>query len=134
MQNNIYMYLRIMEFEQDPEEIVNQLGVTPKTTWKIGDVISERTGKRYEYNGIEFASTLDKYASFDDHLSSLLSIVVSKQEQFIKVCSTCYTELACALYMYHDSEESTPAVHFDKQTLKVLAALGAEIDIDLYAL
>lgn len=136
MQKNheIYPYLYITGFKDSPEEIAQELGVTPSKIWNKGDIKNPKTGKVYENSGIHIVPDIDKSADFENQLSSLLSIVNRKEEQFIKICNSCYTELRCVIYLYHDSDESTPAVHFDKQALQILAALGAEVDIDLYAL
>ena len=36
-ENETYAYFTLAEFEEDPDEITNRLGVTPSNSWRKGD-------------------------------------------------------------------------------------------------
>jgi len=134
MQNEISLDLRLMEFDSSPDQITSAIGIVPTKTWKKGDLINPKGTRQHKENGWLISSGLSKECDFEQHLLSLLSIINPHLDKLKEVCATCYVELSCAIYMYCESEESTPAVHLDRQTTQVLAALGAEIDFDLYVL
>ena len=78
------------------------------------------------------SSGLDKYASFEDQIASLLDIIENKKSEFKILCDKYYCEISCALFVFFDNDESTPWVHLDARYNKLIRELNIEFDIDLY--
>ena len=133
--HEIILYLRIMEFDCDPDEITSALGVMPSKVWRKGELMNDYSPRIYKRNGWRIDSGVDRYRDFNDHLQALFDIIEPNVEAFKAVCSQYYTDLSCAVYMYHSEEESSiPWIHFDKRATRILGMIGAEIDFDMYTL
>jgi Domain of unknown function (DUF4279) len=132
--NKIYLALNIHGFTCAPGDITRDIGLQPTEAWEIGDLVYPRVSLRHKKNGWSLASGLSKYASFEEHMNALLDKVEPVLPAFAKVARLYYTELACAIYVYHENGESKPAVHLDTRSVRIVEALGAEVDFDLYYL
>ena len=64
----------------------------------------------------------------------MLDVIETKIEAFKFLCEKCYCEFSCALFMYTDTEESTPWVHLDSRYNGIVKELNIEFDVDIYLL
>ena len=133
-QNEIYVKLRIVEFDCDPEDITIDLRTQPTRTWLKGQLSTPKGGVKLKYNGWALSSSADKHAEFKDHIKALLDRIQPNIERFERICNQYYTELSCAVYIYYGDESDRPWINFTKEELHLLDRLGAEIDFDIYTL
>jgi len=134
MKNEIEADVRILDFPYHPDVITEQVGIQPTKTWLQGDLIRRPNGPRYKQNGWKLSSDVDKHVEFGEHIRSLIEQIKPHLERFTKISNQYYTELSCAVYMYFDSDESTPWLHFTKEELHFFDQIGAVVDFDLYVL
>ncbi|HVK38594.1 MAG TPA: DUF4279 domain-containing protein [Candidatus Kapabacteria bacterium] len=140
--HEIRVRLALYEFEETPEELTSALGITPDRTFRKGERPVRPPGlppdpRVYEYNGWVIESMLpsevdDPVDGFEKHVEAVLKRIEPGLEKFTEAAQRCYCELAVVLELRPDSEASLPSVAFDKQTLRTLAMIGANIDFDLY--
>lgn len=115
----------------EPEEITTALGIVPTETWKVGDLISKKATFHHKQNGWSLKSKLEDSATLEDHVESVLEQLKPSWQPLVKMCTRYYTEIECVIYVFGDD---SPAIHFNRETLKRISELNAEIDIDLYIL
>src|SRR5947207_9065115 len=113
----------------DPDEITQQVGVTPTDTWRLGERI-QNTALRHKHDGWSFSTGLQE--SFD--LSQQVRTLLDQLQPYFAALTNCCrrwsleAEIECVIY----AEGQIPAIHFDPDDVKRIAELGAEIDVDLY--
>jgi Domain of unknown function (DUF4279) len=130
MKSEIFVEFLLTGFEISPEEITNAIGIEPTESWHIDDTIEKTKIKRKE-NGWTLSSGLDKSSELEEHLSALFEQLQVRWTIFTSLCSKYDSEISCAIYSY---EAQGPSIHFDKEIVKYIAELNAEIDIDYYCL
>lgn len=138
MKNEIILRFCIWDFNDiSHQEITNILGIEP---YKIYIKGGKRNPKNPQGNGLIkrngwlMNSTLDKFASFEDQMNALLSIIESKIELFRPFCEKYQCEFSCALFIYVDNQESTPSVYLDARYNRLIKELNIEFDLDLYCI
>jgi len=135
MRNEIFLDLLIQGFEDiTHDEITKLLGINPV---KIGIKGKKRNPKNVNspliaVNSWFMGSGVDKYASFDEHMNSLLSFIESKSDIFSKLCKKYHCVFICAFYIYFENDESMPWVHLDERYNQIIKELNIEFDLDLY--
>lgn len=139
MHYELVVEFSIVDFEIHPNDISRLLGVIPQRQFQKGDLIDPKVGIHYKENGWVLSSKLNQNTELDDNLLDLLKIFKSNLSGFIEICNKYDSELSIMLTIYHqknnnEEEHNTPALHFDKEIIKLLAELNSEIDIDLYVL
>ncbi len=117
-------------FDSDPEEITKILGILPTTTWKTGDLIGKSILRR-KHNGWVLKSQLEKTAYLESHIKDVLARLQPSWQKLVELCSKYYSEISCVIYSVEAQGE---AIHFDKEILKSVFELNAEIDVDYYCL
>lgn len=132
MKTEIFVAFVLIGFKCEPEEITETLGIVPTQTWKVGTPIGKRGIGRYEDNGWQVKSKLEKYADLESHIQSVLQQLEPAWESLAKISALYYTELSCHIYLYDD--EQVPAIHFEQEVVRKIAELNAEIDVDIYVL
>ncbi|MBD2307081.1 DUF4279 domain-containing protein [Chroococcidiopsis sp. FACHB-1243] len=115
----------------DPDKITAIVGIQPTKMWKVGDLVSKRSTLRHKQNGWSFKSKLEESATLEDHISYIFEQLKPNWQNLVEICTHYYTEIECAIYFY---EDDIPAIHFERQSLKLISELNAEIDIDIYDL
>lgn len=125
--------LNIAEFECSPEKITKILGIQPTKTWIKGEPINPIGKRVYKENGWMIESPINPVNSnVDEQVESLLSVITPYVEAFANLPSDVYIELSCVIYV-PSNDHGRPTVGFSANTIKILAKLGANIDIDIYA-
>jgi len=57
------------------------------------------------------------------------NVIKPRQEKIKEIISTCDSEFSIVQYIY---EGCNPGLHFENDRLKIIADIGAEIDVDIY--
>ena len=115
----------------DPGDITAALGIVPSTTWRVGDLIPNTPMARKD-NGWRLSSP--RRASY--HLEDEIKYVIDKVSSRVDAIRATIVkfrleaEIACAVYVKGD----VPSMHLDNDLVRIVAELGADIDIDLYVL
>jgi Domain of unknown function (DUF4279) len=127
--NEVTVSLTLTSTEGSPEDVTARTGLQPTESWRTGDRIG-KTVRLYTMNGWSLSSGLDSSAELDDHLRALLDLVEPVRPALSELSTRWELEVSCALY----AREYVPACHFDRETIRRLASIGAEIDVDFYCL
>ncbi|WP_041234004.1 DUF4279 domain-containing protein [Cylindrospermum stagnale] len=130
MESEISAAFTITGFDYNPDEITSILGILPTKTWKIGDVIGKGLLRRKK-NGWVLKSQLEQSADLESHIKDVLARLQPSWEKLIEICSQYYTEISCVIYCY---DPQSPVIHFNKQIIKSVFEINAEIDVDYYCL
>jgi hypothetical protein len=134
MKNELILSFCIWGFNDiSPNGITKSLDITPTKVFIKCKKKNPKSPVLAAENGWIMESTLDKYSSFDQQMTSLLDIIESKIELFEPLCTKYYCEFSCAIFIYND-EESAPSVHLDTRYHSLARKLNFEFDIDLYCL
>lgn len=135
MKNEVYLSLCIWGYEDITHEGITALtGLTPYKVYIKGQKKNPEFPPLAKENGWIFRPTSDKEASFEQQMNALLDILESKIDIFKPLCEKYYCEFSCALYIYIDTEESTPWVHLDKRYNNLIRELKIEFDVDIILL
>jgi hypothetical protein len=113
----------------DPDRVTALLGLRPRHTWRAGDQRGKFPLLRHVNNGWMLGSELPVTSGLSEHMEALLgrlspvwAVAVALGEQF-------HAEFSFAVYCYGGDR---PAIHFDPETIRHAAELGAALDLDLY--
>ncbi len=130
MELKISAALTLTGFDCDPEEITKILGILPTKTWIVGDLIGRTILHRKE-NAWVLKSQLQKNADLESHIKDVLARLQPSWQKVVELCSKYDSEISCVIYSVESQGE---AIHFDKEILKSVFELNAEIDVDYYCL
>ncbi|RKR85078.1 uncharacterized protein DUF4279 [Mucilaginibacter gracilis] len=134
--NKVVLDLRISGFEDiKHDELTQLIGFQPIMVFVIGDKRNPRNPNSplIKRNSWLMGSGLDEYASFDDQMNAMLTIIESKLDIFRDLSKKYYCEFSCAIFTYADNGESTPWIHLDSRYNKLIKEVDIEFDLDLYA-
>ena len=135
MENEICVSLNISDFEDiTHDEISTFLGVAPSMIHITGERMRPNHTRMAKRNVWFLHAPGYKTASVEEQVGALLDIIEPKLEQFKTICNKYYTEFSIALYMYVDTDESTPSLHLENRYHKIATELNAELDIDMILL
>jgi hypothetical protein len=134
MKNEIDLSLCLWQFEDiTHEEITALTGLQPFKVFVKGERKSKVSTALCKENGWIYKPPLqDKYATFEQQMTAMLDVIETKIEAFKFLCEKCYCEFSCALFIYTDTEESTPWVHLDSRYNSIIKELNIEFDVDMY--
>jgi hypothetical protein len=112
----------------DPAAITQVVALAPTATWRTGEHI-ERTLLTRKEDGWVFALPKVETLDFGEHLLSLLNALETHRDRIVTAARkfALDTEISCAIYM----NEVMPSVHLTPELLHRIAALGADLDLDL---
>jgi Domain of unknown function (DUF4279) len=120
---------RITEFEVDPQQITQDIGLQPTRVWQKGDRIHNTNAKRSQ-SGWELKSELPSEQNVVDHIRFLVTKFWDIKENLEKI-ETSKMGIYCALYIYNGDR---PCFFIDNEITRKLGLLNFILDIDLYAL
>ena len=139
MAPEISIHLILTGFSCDPDEITTLTNIEPAKVWRTGDPITPNSSSYVrKENGWRVSSQIDRtiasgeYIAFEEYVKSTLDQLQIGWQPLVDLCKRYDAELACAIYLYFEGQ--SPAIHFDKEIIQRIAALNAEIDIDIYVL
>lgn len=130
-QINVYFSLFGDEFPID--DITEKLKITPTEIYKKGDLIPNRQTIRYrKETSWNLATGYQNSLDVNEQLRQIVGILQNKSS-IIKEIKQDYS-LECKFYIVIIiNDGNSPAFYMDKDLLKFIASIEAEIDIDLYA-
>jgi Domain of unknown function (DUF4279) len=131
MKSEISAYFTLTGLDFEPEEITTKLKIKPTKIWRKGDLIHPQTKLTRKHNGWSLQSQVDQSSDLEDHINSIFSYFPSNWTDLMEICQQYYAEINCVIYVVGDER---PAIHLDKNIIRKLNKLNAEIDIDLYFL
>jgi len=135
MKNEVFLDFCIWGFEDiTPEQITQALGMQPTKVYIKGQKKNPKFAAVAKQNGWRMNSGLDKHASFEDQMMSILDIIEPRIDLFRPFCEKYYCEIVCAVNVYYDNDESTPSIHLDARYNRLIKELNLEFDVDLYCL
>jgi pyruvate formate-lyase activating enzyme-like uncharacterized protein len=120
----------LTRFGCEPDQISEILGIQPTKAWKKGELIGKSILRRKQ-NGWELKIQIPDSEDLDEHITELLKKLSPAWEKVINLNQLYYAEISCVVYSY---EAQGPGLHLDKKTLKQMAELNAEVDLDYYSL
>jgi hypothetical protein len=121
-------FFRVIGFACSPDELSNAIGLQPTRTWNEGDLVTSRSTRRQKSSGWELASGLAKEATPDQHASRLLDRLGPAADS-LKRMPVEASVLSIVLEIHGGDR---PPLGLSRENVARLAALGAELDIDLY--
>lgn len=130
MKSEVSAAYLLTDFECDPDQISEMLGIQPTKAWKIGEPIG-KTILRRKQNGWMLNIQILNSEDLEEHITELLNKLSPIWDRVVKLSQLYYAEINCVVYSY---EAQGPGLHLDKKTLEKIVELNAEIDLDYYSL
>ncbi len=139
MHYEIKVEFSIIGFEEQPQEVSDFLGIIADEYFQKNELISSKSILKNKVNGWVIFSGYYVKDEIEKHLKGLFEKINKNKNGFKYLCNKYDSELAISLTIYYnkyndEEEHNTPALHFDKEIIKLLSELNSEIDIDLYVL
>lgn len=115
-----------------PQEFSEAVGIADKQ-WIKGD-INERSSKPYRDSGWQLLGDENKQLDAISQLQMILDRIRPNLREFKIRSENLYVELVFILFTSINGAEieSIPWIHLNKEAIKILAEINAEIDFDLY--
>lgn len=135
-----------------PDQISASLNIIPSKTWSKGDLIDPKAKIKYKEDGWlieekfvveeneadnQFPHELDDsdddetaYPTIESLALQLFDSLKPRWEKFKEYGKEYETELSCVVYY----STQLPELHFSNKTIKLIAELNLNVDIDLYDL
>jgi len=130
MNSKVYAEFSLTGLNLNPEDVTSKIGIQPTKTWLKDELISSKAQIRYQQSGWKLRSHLDTSNDLEEHFRVVLEQLKQGWQPLIELCSVYEAEFCGVVYTSGDR----PAIHFDKEILKAVQQLNAEIDVDLYVL
>lgn len=135
-ENHIHIYLKLYEFELQPYEITNMLGLKPTgygikgETFFIGNK-TKKLEREYKSNWWEYQETHITETKWQQNYVDefIKRVVIPRVEIIKKITSEGAGELALAPHYYG---EWNLGFDFNLDTLKALTESGLVLDMDIY--
>ncbi|WP_221090254.1 DUF4279 domain-containing protein [Deinococcus aquaedulcis] len=131
------VYLSVMG-DFDPDEFTVRVGLTPTRTWRRGErsAVDARFAGRTVPVCDHWAFGLPEQPAF--YLEPLVEEVLAETAGQLKVLGQAVTDLGLNLELvvvakWDPATTSSPSLHLNGQQMALLGAIGAALDIDLYA-
>ena len=116
----------------DPDAVTRFSGISPTKIWRYGDPISN-TALTRKHDGWILSTAEKASHDLNERVQEMLSQLHHHADKLRDICRTLEldAEIACVVYV---DEEQVPALHLDREIIRQVADLDAEVDIDLYQL
>jgi Domain of unknown function (DUF4279) len=130
VQDKSHVFLKVLDFGDDPSLVTSRIGLAPTSAWRLGDPMPPHPTATRNHSRWSFQSPLPLETHVEKHLETLLSLL-EPQATSIRECAAEFSvELCCAIYY----EDFTPGIHLSSEIVQRIAALGIPLDLDLYFL
>jgi hypothetical protein len=123
------VYLSVTSDTVPPEGVTTILGLTPTESWQKGDP-GPRNASLRRFHGWYFDPEGDGPGECDRKMDALLKILTPVSSQIARLSDRCSV---CLSVFYHGYQSEMWGLHWSAQILRTVAALGVDLDIDLYA-
>jgi hypothetical protein len=130
MEHDAHVFFAVFEFGQDASVVTKLAGFEPTESWVVGQPMRKRPDVAHRHSRWTFKSPLPLIAPVEEHLDALVSALETHATGIRAVLSRFPAEIGCAVYF----RTFTPGIHLPQQLLARVAALGLDIDFDLYFL
>ena len=126
---SIKCYFDVIGHDFDPAVLTAALGIEPTETWCTGER-TRRSGRPYKHDGWSLRSEEVVSLDLQEVVTPILNRVLPVASVLVEVCGRLNlgVELACAVYV---EDDQIPAISLDSETVRMLSALGASLDIDI---
>jgi hypothetical protein len=124
-----HVYFAVFGFGDDPAVVTRAMGVEPTKAWRKGEPTGKGRGIQ-THNRWVLKSTLPLAEPIEAHLENLLSQLESRGEAVADLRTRFEARLAVAAYW----QEVNPSFSLSASVVERVAALGLELDFDLYCL
>ncbi len=137
MRSEISVYFAFSGFDIDPDEITRLTGITPTRIQRAGDPVSwasslseeDKQRIRVKTNGWVMYSGLDSNVDLPTQVKALLEKLESAWDRLIELSQQYEPAVECIVRSYGGDR---PEITFDKEVVRKLAQLNAELGVDLY--
>ena len=134
--NQNHIILRFIDFDFNPDEITEKLGLAPLSIARKGEdyfVGKRKVKKTWEYNHWDYELKTKTNDFIGETISKFFETMIEPRLDMIKEISRkCeITRLIIVQYYYSGCN---PGCAFEKSQVKILADIDAEIDMDIYCL
>jgi hypothetical protein len=131
MKNEIHLSFYICGFSCKPEDISRLLDIQPDEGHAKGE--PRGTGKAvYRESLWGIHSRISSNLYIESHISDIMERLEPVQDRIRNLPGKYYCYLSCGVDIYDGP--GGPAVVFDAKTLRILGAIGASLDVDIYCL
>ncbi|WP_438348010.1 DUF4279 domain-containing protein [Paenibacillus sp. FA6] len=125
---NIKVEFSIFGDEFDPGIITDTLLITPTRTWFKGDNIRGNLFRKETC--WELATEYEESLDINDQIDEIKELIKNQEDEIVKLIRQ--NKLECKFDVVINIENNVkPAIYLNKEIIKFLHDLGAEIDIDL---
>ncbi|NGZ74563.1 DUF4279 domain-containing protein [Saccharibacillus alkalitolerans] len=129
MDSGSRVYCRIVSETLDLPELLRLIPLEPNKTWQKGTRVSERSEALRSFSGMAIEPDRRLYIEAERKLERLLEVLETRASAFpLSGDSTAHVQIA-----YYGYKEQMGGVHLSTALMSRLAALGLELDLDLYA-
>ncbi len=118
--------LKILGFDGPPNVITKILGTAPTRVWLKGDKVP-KTILEYEQNGWLFKAPVDELSTDTERATVALLDSLPDPSRFRQLPRS-DIEISYAIYGYKER----PYFNLSAATIARIAAIGADIDVDIY--
>jgi len=132
--NENYIGLKLIGFECDFEEISEKLAITPTRIAKKGQNRSDRPGDKriWTSNYWEYERVTKSNDYIGNQITEFIDEVIIPQKDIIQALSTISEiEFSIVQYMHYGCN---PGFCLDNSQLKIIAEIGAKLNVDIYCL
>jgi hypothetical protein len=114
----------------NPDEVSEKLGISPTKTWRFGESI-QKTLASYKHDGWRLSTNEVETLDLDKQLKKIWDIIHPFNSKIINICEDLKldAEIACSVDVEGDQY---PALYFERESIKRIAELNAELDIDIF--
>lgn len=129
MGTTIKVYLTLTgRFE--PASATEKIGIKPDKTWRFDEAI-QNTASRYRHDGWQLSTDETESLDLHEQLSIIEKRIRPYLQQIIDTCNVLKidSELSCSVDV---DDDQYPTLHFERETIKLISKLNADIDIDMY--
>jgi hypothetical protein len=117
--------LRITSATMTAADIEAKLGIKPDEAWKIGD----RTGTFgaiLKDHGYALDSTAMMTTRLEDHFRSMLKRIAPVAQKIGEISASAKVEIVCSII-----SKIIPPVSFQRDDIRWLAAMGAQLEVEI---
>jgi hypothetical protein len=125
-----HVYFAVFDFGDDPGVVTRAMGVEPTKAWAKGEPIAGSRKGRQTHNRWVLQSALPLAEPIEAHFEDLLPQLECRREAVADVRTRFEARLAVAAYWY----EVNPGFCLSASVIQRVAALGLEVDFDMYCL
>ena len=127
------VYFALDGDEFDPDDVTSFIGIEPTSVRRKGSRIQ---GKVPINNSWELCTDriVGEYVNIYEPSSEIVSQLLPKQDLILEAIKrfNLSPRFQIVLWFSADSEQSTPAIGFEKEVVEFLGKVGAFVDVDTY--